>query len=521
MFKIFHVFIVLLLAPSIAVYAQDARTDSLVSVIKKLPDDTSRVNHLLDLCSVYSETNILKMIEVAHEALACAKRNNYEKGIADAYGWLGTAYSDVENNRMALVYYLEALSMDEKRNDLEAMGAGYNDIGNLYVKERKFDKGLEYYRKAMAIWQQVGNKRGQTTALYNLANIYQEQGNDATALEYYNRAVENAERINHTYVLTASMINMGLINLKRHDCKVALQFADKAFQLASDNHHKSFLPEIHGLYSDIYVSQGMPQKAIIEAEKGLEMAGMVNKKLYILQNYKRVADAYFAAGDLPKAYQFLSTYAQLDDSLRSMANKESIEQVLHGYELDKKDMELEAKAQQYQSDLFKRNAFIILLIGLLLIIYLIYRQTKLVLASRQQQLKYVTQTLLEKSAMITAIQSELDVLKRSETTVDRNMEKFSRILQLKIRTEEEWENFKKAFEEVYPRFFHNLRYKYPGITASELRLAAITKLNLSVKEAATMLGISSESVKQSRYRLKKRIGVPEDTTLKEVLENYG
>jgi hypothetical protein len=86
-----------------------------------------------------------------------------------------------------------------------------------------------------------------------------------------------------------------------------------------------------------------------------------------------------------------------------------------------------------------------------------------------------------------------------------------------ILTDDDWENFKKAFEEVYPRFFAKIRYHYPDITVSELRLSALIKLKLSLKESASMLGISPESIKKSRYRLKKKFDLPEKETLEDFI----
>jgi len=517
--------LILLLAPFSLLHAQETGTiDSLQSILRTLPDDTCRVNSLIELSYSYGEIDVLKMIETAHKALACAKRNNFEKGIAQAYGLLGGGYAEAGNNRKAVEYYLQALRIDEKRKDLQEIAQNYHDIGCIYTTENEFEEGLRYYQKAVALWQQVGNKKGPVTALYNIAHSYQEQGKDSIALQYYNQAIRQGEEIGHTYVLTVSMINQSAIYLKHKDNVNALKRIEKAFKLATDGNFKNITAEIYGTYSDIYLAQDNPQKALHMAEKGLTLAKQVNIKLYILQNYKRIANIYQSMGSPSKAYDFLSFYTALNDSLKNEENKASIEKMVHGYELEKKDLQLAAQAHQYESGIFRRNAFIGLLFGLLLLsllIYiLIYNRTKLILASKQQQLKHYTQNLLEKSAIISNISEELEALKNGTATIDDDMERFSRILHLKIHTEEDWENFKKAFGEVYPDFFSKLRYKYPTITASELRLAAITKLNLSIKEASTMLGISPESVKQSRYRLKKRIDVPEDSTLEKFLESH-
>lgn len=128
---------------------------------------------------------------------------------------------------------------------------------------------------------------------------------------------------------------------------------------------------------------------------------------------------------------------------------------------------------------------------------------------KKQRLDNCTQRLVEKSEMIRKVNEELDVLRKSLSREDIHIHKFNEVLNLQILTEEDWESFKLAFEGVHPGFFGKLLYHYPDITVSELRLAALIKLQLTLKESAAMLGISPESVKKSRYRLKKKLEVPD------------
>lgn len=73
-----------------------------------------------------------------------------------------------------------------------------------------------------------------------------------------------------------------------------------------------------------------------------------------------------------------------------------------------------------------------------------------------------------------------------------------------LLTEKDWIDFKEIFEQVFPHFFKNLDRKYPDLTAGEVRLAALEKLNLTDKIKGNMLGISADSVKKTRYRLRKK-----------------
>ncbi|MDJ1485161.1 hypothetical protein QNI16_31975 [Cytophagaceae bacterium YF14B1] len=143
--------------------------------------------------------------------------------------------------------------------------------------------------------------------------------------------------------------------------------------------------------------------------------------------------------------------------------------------------------------------------------------------TQRQKLEIYTQTILEKNQIIETIQYELEELKNnrseSEGSVDTEIvEKIKVILQSRILTEESWQQFRTDFESVYPLFFATLHYHYSDITQAELRLSALIKLNLSLKESATILGIAPESVKKARHRLRKKLQVEEEETLEKFIQ---
>jgi hypothetical protein len=138
--------------------------------------------------------------------------------------------------------------------------------------------------------------------------------------------------------------------------------------------------------------------------------------------------------------------------------------------------------------------------------------------AKKQQLELYTINILEKNEIIERISSELELLKDRSIPEAEQIEKFNAILQHSILTNDDWEAFKKTIEAVYPNFFASLRYRFTEITASELRLAALIKMNLTLREAANVLGISAESVKKSRYRLKKKFELKEEESLEEFIK---
>ena len=84
-----------------------------------------------------------------------------------------------------------------------------------------------------------------------------------------------------------------------------------------------------------------------------------------------------------------------------------------------------------------------------------------------------------------------------------------------ILTEEDWDHFRLLFEKIFPLFFQRLKNNAADITMAEQRLAALTRLHLTTRQMASMLGISVDSVSKTRQRLRKRFDLGPEVNLEE------
>ena len=73
-----------------------------------------------------------------------------------------------------------------------------------------------------------------------------------------------------------------------------------------------------------------------------------------------------------------------------------------------------------------------------------------------------------------------------------------------LHTDESWNEFRNLYQQVYPGFFSELQQRYPDLSPAETRVLSLCKLQLSSKEMALMQGISQESLRKARYRLRKK-----------------
>jgi len=70
-----------------------------------------------------------------------------------------------------------------------------------------------------------------------------------------------------------------------------------------------------------------------------------------------------------------------------------------------------------------------------------------------------------------------------------------------------WKYFEKAFNNTDKDFLKKIKDLHPNLTPNDLRFCTYLRLNLSSKEIAPLLNISTRSVEIKRYRLRKKINL--------------
>lgn len=70
---------------------------------------------------------------------------------------------------------------------------------------------------------------------------------------------------------------------------------------------------------------------------------------------------------------------------------------------------------------------------------------------------------------------------------------------------------------VHPLFFETLKAKHPDLSVNELKMCAYTKLNMNGKEISRLLNTNPNSVQMARYRLKRKMNLPETVSFNDYL----
>ena len=109
--------------------------------------------------------------------------------------------------------------------------------------------------------------------------------------------------------------------------------------------------------------------------------------------------------------------------------------------------------------------------------------------------------MAHKKEILTGIKQQLNESKEDP----KKMRQVKRMLDQELEGEDYWKEFNLYFEQIDKSFVKDIQKKHPRLTSNDLRLCSLLRLNLSTKEIASLLNISSRGVEQGRYRLKKRL----------------
>ncbi|AYB32043.1 tetratricopeptide repeat protein [Chryseolinea soli] len=524
-FLSFH--LILFISLSESVFAQPRNIDSLRLLLQATGQDSNRVNLLISISTSQSFSDREDMFSSANEALALAKKINFDNGQVRALSIISFYYEhSLGNMAMTLNALLEAKKIYEKQGNEGKVASMNNRIGRAYFEQGDTNEAQTFFAQSYAIWRKLEYKPGLSLVCENLGDVAKANQNWSLALEHYQRSLLYAKEMDDIPTrpirMSGALRAIGSVYIHRQEYSLALKYEQDALEMALKSGNSIMQIRAYNTMSELYLSQNQPKLALQMADNGYKLLlTKVESKIDIVQSYKRFYNAYEALGDYKRAFNFQQLYSTLSDSLTNAANLVAMERLKSKYELEKKDNKIIQLTQQQVLAASKRNTLIIAFVGVMSIILLLFNRHRIIigkrLALKKQLLDVYILTLKEKSDAFEKIQIELDAIKLSQPEVDVHLFKLNEILKANILTDDDWQNFKRAFEDIYPGFFVKLRDLYPSITTAELRIASLIKLNLSSKEMGAMLAISSDSVKTARYRLKRRLNLPENESIEEFI----
>ena len=139
---------------------------------------------------------------------------------------------------------------------------------------------------------------------------------------------------------------------------------------------------------------------------------------------------------------------------------------------------------------------------------------------KNRQLSTTSMLMVEKSSLLQGLYEELSNLVNEQPELAPKLSKLQRRLTNHLEADESWLSFRTHFEEVHPEFFTKLTNLATDLSQKDAKMCAYLKMGMDTKEIAHLLNITPASVRTSVYRIKKRMNLPEEDTLRDFLTRF-
>lgn len=501
------------------------------------------------------EGDHVQSLELLVRARAMARENNWHKQRFLALNNIGANYYALLDQGEALDNYLEAYTIAIKE-----LGPSYemivlNNIAILYLKEDKIDQAEEYFTRAHAIATENADSTKIGFYAVNLGLVANKKKELQRASDYFDKAIpllrDRPEIIKKAYLGRAENLMLRGQFAPAFEILMPLAGTEDKNQLET----KLFALQ---LLSKIAQKQGNTQQALVYAQALLQNAEDVEDNL---EAFERLAEIHAQAGQWQEALAAKDSVLQATKTLNNIKNGRLFETNRVKFELQNYQNQLRENQNKLRAE---RKLSYILLGGALIIILLIAwalrnsyikaKQRKLIharsqellalalekektdnlllekklkeeearalleeerlkneLEARNRKLSAKALHLLERNELLGALVDELEETQGlpQQSKLQAHIKKIKGL----IRSDHEWEEFIKHFEEVNQGFLGIIKERHPKLNANDLRFISYLYMNLSTKEIANILNITDAAGRKRKERIARKMGLDDSAKL--------
>jgi tetratricopeptide (TPR) repeat protein/DNA-binding CsgD family transcriptional regulator len=523
--------------------------NSAVSLSGKLHYYLGQIVGLVRIGDLYVQRNDYKEAYVHYmEADRIGRDHAVKKGLSILYNALGSFYTGLQKFDQALEYFQRGLQVAPE-DDIAGRCRFYLNIGVTYGWSGDYPKAREYLNDARTICSEADDQSILAFIYSNLGNVCYEEKNLAQAAAYFKKAMGLAKTFKNDALLASDHRYMAEVYLDQGILPKARQEAQAALALAGQGGFtddyiggqillgRIFAREHRFLESDTLLTELSRQQTLGIAQQKELLAALVEV------NQEK--------GDYEMALNSSRRLAAVKDSITRLANRQNMDLLEVRFQTRRKEAQIGLLQAQNRWKTFLAYAGGIGLVLCVLIILLLIHSRKLKEKVYQHQQKTLQEenhkimaekALMEEKALRT--REELDhrnrelsasvmqtdhmtkllrelkqrLSEKSKEPGSGNLDDIQRLIRHNLALNEDWQRFKLHFEAVHPHFFDQLMKLSPQLSKNELKHCAYIRMNMSNKQVAGLLNVHPDSVKMSRYRIKKKLNLsPQDDLITYIL----
>ena len=423
-----------------------------------------------------------------------------------------------------------------------------------------YEKARDILLKAIGLCELIDDDYRLTQLLNELANVYLYLENIKLSTDTRERALQIANTISDQRLKAYILNDIGLYYSKyEKDYEEANRRLKKSYLILKDvgTNREAFTAAIN--IADNFIKMNKPDSAVLFVIPNIEMAKDQKLNKVLMEFYSLMSIIKTEKRDFISANKYLKEYISIKDTVYNIERTKQIAEMQSKYEAAEKEKEIQQLVYEQKIQSQKEKTFLIVIsfivfITVIIIIGLFIRRKKdkqihmqkIVFHEKEKamadieleksrilenelrkeneykskQLTTHALNMLQKNKLLQELDRDLKVFApKADDKLTKSLNTIRRQIKKNMNTENDWNLFKLYFEEVNEDFFKSLQENYENITINDLKLAALIKLNLNIKEAAAVLNIEPDSLKRARYRLRQKLGLKTGESLSGFIGN--
>lgn len=387
------------------------------------------------------------------------------------------------------------------------------NMATIAVPADNYEQRIDYYNRSLALFRQVGYLRSEVVVLHNISSLHFSSGDLQRAQAYTLEAIDVARQGQDSLLLVQSEIMLARFLKEDGQYTQAHDILQKAAQKALRGNRKRALASIYDL------------EAQVDSLKGNYIEALRHKNQYFYYRNQLLNEE---RGSL---IQILAEQVAREKSSKEKA-------------LAEKESAVEEGNRIYRVSIIL--ILILITVSVSIISYLnnrsLIRQRELALQqSRVAKLEQekLNMELAQKDMQINHKNKELatmasrlidrseffhhlrDYLDADQLSGDQAvLSNLKRQLNYQEQLAQDLEEFRLYVDEVNQNFFYNLAQTHPNLTDNDKRLCAMLRMDLSVKDIATINGVSENAIRTAKHRLRRKLDMSEENKLRQYLTKF-
>lgn len=238
--------------------------------------------------------------------------------------------------KQAIFHFDVALRIYEQLDNLDGQSSVSNNMGNVYSDLERYDDALELFRKSEKINKAQGNEYKNGEVYNNIGTIYAQKADYDSSLVYFHMAVDKYLFIQDSFALATSYGNIGSSHLELENFDSAAYYFNLALEVDLQIQSMQGLSlDYHNLAS-LEFENGHYEKALELALKSNELALSMGDLDTQRDCAAIISKIYEYKNDYKRAFEYLTIYYLMDDSIQGYENEQAIISQKFQYEYDKK-----------------------------------------------------------------------------------------------------------------------------------------------------------------------------------------